>query len=160
MSEIPAPLGQHPNASPPWPNESEPAPRRPNGEPLRVLVVEDDAMLALLYGEVLEGLGYQVCAIANRETEAVAAALHYRPDLMVVDQRLGVGSGVAAVETILETLTIPHVFVSGDPAPVRRLRPGAVVLRKPFHEGELAQALKQAMNLAGGSAPPSTDLNH
>lgn len=120
--------------------------------PLRVLVVEDDAVIAQLYHEVLEGMGHEVCATVGDEAAAVAAALRCRPDLMLVDQRLGAGSGVGAVEAILAMLFVPQVFVSGDPAAVRLLRPDAVVLQKPFHEAELDTAIEQA--LVAGATPP------
>jgi len=123
--------------------------------PLQILIVEDDAVVARLCGQVLEGMGHEVCAIVGDEVDAVAAALRFRPGLMLVDQRLAGGSGVGAVEEILATLFIPHIFVCGNPAPVRLLRPNAVVLRKPFHEAELAAAIEQALTVVelGDRAP-------
>ena len=70
-------------------------------EALRVLVAEDDALIALLLAELLAGMGHEVCATAATEREAVIAAAHYKPDLMIVDAGLGRGSGVSAVEEIL-----------------------------------------------------------
>ena len=78
--------------------------------PLRVMVVEDEAVLGLLFGEVLEGMGYIVCAIEATEPDAVAAALRCKPDLMLVDVQLGSGNGVSAVEQILLQGFVPHVF--------------------------------------------------
>lgn len=128
-----------------WDNEGGSPDANVTPPPLRVLVVEDDAVIALLYGEVLEGMGYEVCATVGGETAAVSAAIRCRPDLMLVDQRLSDGSGVHAVEAILATRVIPQVFVSGDPAAVRLLRPDAVVLRKPFHATELGAAIELAL---------------
>ena len=81
---------------------------------LRVLVVEDDALIAMLLSELLAGMGHDVCATAASEAEAVIAATRYDPDLMIVDARLGRGSGVSAVEQILRAGPVAHVFVSGD----------------------------------------------
>src|ERR1700722_4237230 len=67
---------------------------------LRVLVVEDDAMIGVLLGEMLEGMGYGVCGIEATEGDAVTAAARYKPDLMIVDVHLGEGSGVSAIDTI------------------------------------------------------------
>ena len=50
----------------------------------RVLVVEDDAMIGVLLGEMLEGMGYDVCGIEATEADAVTAAARFRPDLMIV----------------------------------------------------------------------------
>ena len=77
---------------------------------LRVLVVEDDALIAMLLSELLAGMGHDVCATAASEAEAVIAATRYDPDLMIVDARLGRGSGVSAVEQILRAGPVAHVF--------------------------------------------------
>ena len=86
---------------------------------LRVLVVEDDALIAMLLGEMLASMGHDVCATATTESEAIVAATRYRPDLMIVDAGLGRGSGVSAVEEILRTGPLAHVFISGDAETVR-----------------------------------------
>lgn len=113
---------------------------------LRVLVVEDDAVIGMLLAEMLVGLGHDVCAIEATEADAVTAAAHHRPDLMIVDAQLGEGSGVSAVEEILRTGPVPHVFISG--ARVQAPRPGAVVLQKPFLEGDLLRAMQRALRAA------------
>jgi DNA-binding response OmpR family regulator len=118
---------------------------------LRVLLVEDDTMLGTLLAEMLEDIGYDVCAIAASEAAAVTAAARYRPDLMIVDARLGTGSGVSAVEEILRAGFVPHVLMSGNISRVQALRPGAVVLQKPFQQAELARAIQRALDAAGAS---------
>jgi len=67
-------------------------------KPIRVLVVDDDALIATLLAETLAGLGYDICAIEATEAGTVTSALSCRPDLMIVDVHLGSGCGVAAVE--------------------------------------------------------------
>jgi CheY-like chemotaxis protein len=81
---------------------------------LRVLVAEDDALIAMLLAEVLVGMGYDVCATAPTEAEAVSAVPRHRPDLIIVDAGLGRGSGRSAVEEILRAGPSAHVFISGD----------------------------------------------
>jgi two-component system, response regulator PdtaR len=115
---------------------------------LRVLVIEDDALIAMLLSEWLVGMGHDVCAIAASEAEAVSAATRYSPDLMIVDAGLGLGSGVSAVEEILRAGPLAHVFVSGDAERVRRRRPDAIVVRKPFREAEVARAIDMALAAA------------
>ncbi|MFZ2004501.1 MAG: response regulator [Stellaceae bacterium] len=112
---------------------------------LRVLVIEDNALIAILLAEQLAGMGHNVCATAATESEAVIAAAHHRPDLMIVDAGLGRGSGVSAVEEICRAGPLAHVFISGDAERVRRRQPNAVVLRKPFREAELARAIEIAV---------------
>ena len=118
---------------------------------LRVLVIEDNALIAMLLSEMLTGMGHFVCATAATESEAVLAAAHYGPDLMIVDAGLGQGSGVSAVEEILRVGPLAHVFVSGDAERVRLRKSDAIVVRKPFREAELARAIDLA--LAAASLP-------
>ena len=111
----------------------------------RVLIVEDDALIGMLLEQILEANGHDVCAIAMTESEAVDAAIQHRPDLMIVDGHLTHGSGIDAVEQVLEHWPLPHVFVSGDPNGIRARRPDAVVVRKPFREAELVGAIAAAL---------------
>ena len=109
---------------------------------LRVLLVEDDSIIGVLLAELLEEMGYDVCAIEATEAGAVTTAVRCRPDLMIVDVRLGEGNGVSAVEKIFRTGPVPHVFISSERTHV--FRPGAVFLQKPFREPELARAVQRA----------------
>jgi two-component system, response regulator PdtaR len=81
--------------------------------------------------EVLADMGYDVCAIEGTKADAVAAAVRCKPDLMIVDGGVRDGSGVSAVEEILRTGFVLHVFLSGDTSGFRALRPGAVAIQKP-----------------------------
>jgi CheY-like chemotaxis protein len=111
---------------------------------LRVLVAEDDTIVGMLLGELLKEMGHDVCAIEASEADAVAAAIRCKPDLMIIDVRLGDGSGISAVEQILRTVPVSYMFVSGDIASVPALRPGAVIIRKPYREPDLAHAIQRA----------------
>ncbi len=120
-------------------------------KPLRVLLVEDEFLIAMLFTEVLEGMGHNICATESTEAGAVAAAARCSPDLMIIDARLRHGSGVSAVAKILLTGYVPHVFVCGDVAGVKSLRPDAVVLQKPFYDSDLARAMKLALDTAAAA---------
>jgi CheY-like chemotaxis protein len=113
---------------------------------LRILVVEDNVLIGMLLADVLAAMGHKVCATASTESDAVAAAAHHKPDLIIVDAQLGDGSGISAIEEILRTGFVPHVFVTGDASKVRALRPGAVVIQKPFPDPELARAIQRALD--------------
>ena len=112
---------------------------------LRILLIEDDAMIAMLLADMFATMGCDVCAIEATEAGAVAAAVRCRPDLMIVDARLGDESGVSAVEEILRTGFVPHVFISGDISTIRALKPGAVAILKPFDESDLVRAIQRAL---------------
>lgn len=111
---------------------------------LRIMIVEDDALLAALIGELLTQMGHEVCATEATEAGATAAAARLRPDLILVDVRLGDGDGRAAMATITRGRPVAHIYVTGRPLAEEDLAPGATVLRKPFSEALLAQAIARA----------------
>jgi CheY-like chemotaxis protein len=114
--------------------------------PLRILIAEDDSLIGMLLGEMLVGLGHFVYETETTEAEAVAAAIQQTPDLMIIDAALRTGSGVSAVQTILQTGFVPHFFVSGNPGRIRRQLPNAVVLEKPFREIDVVRAIERAFS--------------
>jgi two-component system, response regulator PdtaR len=118
---------------------------------LSVLVVEDDAMIGLLLAEMLSEMGYDVCAIAATEEDAVAQALRHKPGLMIVDEQLLEGTGLSAAKRILRVRSIPCVFISG--APLHQKRPGATVLQKPFLEEDLVRAIQYVVGNADAPSP-------
>ena len=122
-------------------SSQEEAPRRT----VRVLVVEDNAIIGMLYEDMLAEMGHSVCAIATTQAGAVAAAAQQKPDLLIVDASLREGSGVAAVQEILRGGFVPHIFVSGDVAGVLELMPGAIVVQKPILELDLARIIQRVL---------------
>ena len=111
----------------------------------RILVVEDEALIAFVLAEVLEEMGFEVCGIEATEAGAVAAAQRLQPDLMIVDARLKQGSGLVAITQILGSGFIPHIYISGDRLQQERVHPRAVLLQKPFLESDLALAIKKVL---------------
>src|SRR5216684_1976643 len=74
--------------------------RRGRGEPcmLKVVIAEDDLMIADMAEEMLVACGYEVCGIARTVAEAVALCRLREPDLAIVDLRLadgGLGTDIA-----------------------------------------------------------------
>jgi CheY-like chemotaxis protein len=117
---------------------------------LRVLVIEDDAMVGMFLSEMLEEMGYAVCAVVATEEDAVADAARFKPGLMIVDGQLREGNGLSAVERILRTGPVPCVFISGAPEYLLG-RPCANVLQKPFLEQDLVRAIRHVV--ADADAP-------
>lgn len=113
-------------------------------KPLRILVVEDNALLALVLEELLVGMGHQVCATASTEVTAVNAADQQKPDLMIVDVGLRQGSGISAVDQICRLRPTPYFFLSGDAGRIRATKPDAIVLQKPFRLDDLAKTMDRA----------------
>ncbi|NLS26147.1 Phyllosphere-induced regulator PhyR [Sphingomonas sp. S2M10] len=112
---------------------------------LRILVAEDNAMIAMFLSDVLKVLGHNVCAVTDTEAATVVAALFHRPDLLIVDDGLHEGSGLAAVREIEMTLPAPHIFSTGDCERVLKAEPNAIVLKKPFTMPALVSAIERAM---------------
>ena len=111
----------------------------------RILVVEDEAMIAVVLAEVLEEMGFEVCGIEATEAGAIAAARRLQPDLLIVDARLKQGSGISAIAEILRSGFIAHVYISGDRLQQDKVHPRAVLLQKPFLESDLGRAIQQAL---------------
>ncbi len=112
---------------------------------LSILLVEDDALIALGLTETMTEMGHCVCSVETSGLGAVLAAARYRPELMIVDVNLTDGSGVAAVNEVLTTGFIPHIFMTGDTYIAKALEQRSVVLQKPFHERELAAGIERAL---------------
>ena len=118
------------------------------GAATRVLIIEDEPIIALDIQELVERCGHSVVGIAATETEAVEIARAERPGLVLADINLGAGGdGANAVARILRDLTAPVIFVTAYP---ERLLTGeavepAFVITKPFDPTTLAVATYQAV---------------
>jgi CheY-like chemotaxis protein len=83
-------------------------------EQIRILLVEDDYILALNFQEILESLGYTVVDIANSAEVAIEKAHQIRPDLILMDIQLsGKMNGIEGAEKIWNNLQIPSIYVTG-----------------------------------------------
>ncbi|MBW4563199.1 MAG: response regulator [Mojavia pulchra JT2-VF2] len=118
---------------------------------IRVLVVEDEYILAINLQESLESLGYRVVDIADSAEAAIEKANKLRPNLILMDIRLrGEMDGIQAAEHIWNRLQIPVIYVTGhsDKSTVERATltlPFGYIL-KPVREQELYVAIQTALN--------------
>lgn len=111
----------------------------------RVLIVDDDPMICLLLGEMIEQIGHGVCGSASSAAAALGLAAMHRPDLLIIDAALGEDSGLDTVAKITETSFIPHIYITGNIQRLRNLKPDALALEKPFKEAALAMAIQLAL---------------
>ena len=82
--------------------------------PLRILIVEDEAIIAMSIQMELEQDGYQVCQILASGEAAVAYVARDCPDLVLMDTRLaGKMDGVEAARQILAARPLPIIFMTG-----------------------------------------------
>jgi CheY-like chemotaxis protein len=116
----------------------------------RILIVEDQFVVALDVQRRLSALGYSVAGITARGEDAVRMAGELRPDLVLMDVQLqGSMDGVAAAEQIRNDYGLGVVYLTAhaDEATLRRVRdtqPLGYVL-KPFDEHELRKAIETAL---------------
>jgi len=110
---------------------------------LKVLLVEDDLMIADMLEAVLLAHHYSVCGIARTVTQGVILALREKPDLAIIDLRLadgGLGSDIAAQITDKRGLGI--LYATGNAANVGLTSAdGHACLSKPYSEASLLRAL-------------------
>jgi CheY-like chemotaxis protein len=118
---------------------------------LRILLIEDDAVICMMLTELLAMLGHEVCGTAGTEVEAIAAAARHAPDLMIVDANLQMGSGVSAMNAILRLTAMPHIFMTGGSR--LGIPTNAILLQKPFATAGLKAALDKAASQIA-AAPP------
>jgi DNA-binding NarL/FixJ family response regulator len=116
---------------------------RPGG---RVLVVEDEALIALSLTDMLESMGFTVCGTADNVRSAVDLADRDAPDLVIMDIRLrGKGDGIDAARQIRQRLPAAIIFVTGscEQAMLDRIKtiPAAALLIKPVLPGQLKSAV-------------------
>lgn len=116
--------------------------------PASVLIVEDEALVALYLEDTLDSLGYQCCGVADCAEEAVSLASQARPTLALVDVGLrGSRDGIAVASDLAE-LGVAVVFLTGSSDSDTRSRAEAVrprgILSKPCSESDIARALKSA----------------
>ncbi|WP_432811194.1 ATP-binding protein [Pantanalinema sp. GBBB05] len=119
-------------------------------EATRILVVEDEQVIAINLRESLESLGYTVPALAATAAAAIAKATELRPDLVLMDIRLkGEMDGIQAAEQIWQTLQIPVIYVTGhsDQSTLERAKATAPFgyILKPIGEKELYMAIETAL---------------
>ena len=121
-------------------------------EKLRVLVVEDECLIAADITDLLLEFGYEVCAVARTADEALAAAFRYLPDIVLTDVRLAQGSsGVDAANRIRAQLGIRSCFLSGsiDANLMEAAQASGPIgfVSKPFHRRTLLAMLNKAAEL-------------
>jgi DNA-binding response OmpR family regulator len=108
---------------------------------VRILIVEDEYLVAALIQQVLEYAGCLVFGPIARLAEAIDAAAAEPCDAAVLDVNLG-GERIFSVAERLRRRNIPFVFVTGySPEILPPEYGGCPLLRKPFRNGDLLKAV-------------------
>ena len=124
-----------------------------NSQAPKILIVEDENIIALDIRSMLEDLGYMVSDIASSGEESIQKASKIKPDLVLMDIKLkGSIDGVRAGEEIYKQFQIPIVYLTAysDQSTIKRINSGkngkpSTVINKPFDEGELQTVIDDTL---------------
>jgi DNA-directed RNA polymerase specialized sigma24 family protein/CheY-like chemotaxis protein len=114
----------------------------------RVLIIEDEPIIAMDIETIVRDLGHEVTGIAVTRDEAVEQATKDAPTLVLADIQLADdSSGIDAVADILKSTNVPVIFITAFP---ERLLTGdrpepAFLITKPFHRNTVRAAISQAL---------------
>ncbi|WP_454279556.1 response regulator [Sphingomonas sp. Marseille-Q8236] len=114
----------------------------------RVLIIEDEPIIAMDIETIVRDLGHEVTGVAVTRDEAVALAMEDRPGLVLADIQLADdSSGIDAVKDILAEFEVPVIFITAFP---ERLLTGerpepTFLITKPFQRSTVKAAISQAL---------------
>lgn len=108
----------------------------------KIIIAEDEFIIAMDIQNILKRLGYFVSAIASSGEESIELASALLPDLILMDIKLrGRLDGISAAEEIYQRLGIPVIFISayGEDSLQKQMNGSNdfKYIRKPFLEWEL-----------------------
>ena len=117
----------------------------------RVLVVEDEGLVARSIASAIEGFGFEVCGVCGSGERAVQIAGEETPDLRLMDINLkGDMDGVQAASIIKDRYDIPVVFLTAHSGPDTREKikeAGSFgLLTKPINPPELQNIIGEVVN--------------
>lgn len=114
----------------------------------RIMIIEDEPLIAMDIEQLVEGLGHTVVGIARTRDEAVALYEKEKPGMVLADIQLADNSsGIDAVNDILKNIKIPVIFITAFPERLLTgLRPEPTFLvTKPFNPEMLKALVAQAL---------------
>jgi DNA-binding response OmpR family regulator len=113
---------------------------------MRVLIVEDEFLIASLLEAVVQESGHQTLGPVSTVEQALAYAP--RADIALVDLGLLDGnSGHLLARRLIDRFGIDVIFVTGDPSSLSYGFDGALaVIAKPFRDEEITEALERAID--------------
>jgi DNA-binding NarL/FixJ family response regulator len=117
----------------------------------KILIVEDNPLLAMNTEDYLTEAGYDVVGIASTGEMAIELVARHRPALAVMDIRLaGTTDGIAAAVAIFDLYGTRSIFASAHDAPEMRERAAiarpAGWITKPYAMAELVRAIAAALS--------------
>ena len=123
---------------------------------MRILIVEDEALIAMMLVDVLEAGGHEVMEpAATTATEALALCEVMLPELALLDVNLRDGSnGVALARVLSDRWGLPVIFASGQVMEARQARDIALGhIRKPYQPETVLHSVEVARVVMNGGRP-------
>jgi DNA-binding response OmpR family regulator len=121
---------------------------------MRILIVEDEALLAMALSVSLQEAGHVVIGAAATAPSAITLADMATPDLALVDIRLRDGDSGTDVARRLHRRGIPSLFISGQTDKARANRDSALgCLGKPCSPATVLASIEVAKAIIAGDAP-------
>lgn len=120
---------------------------------MRLLVIEDEALVALEIETILQTSGYEIVGIADTLADAVALATDHRPVLALVDMQLANGESGLTVAAALRDIGTASLFVTGNCPGDAGATIGIGCLHKPFNDRSLTIAVQAVRDVMAGAAP-------
>ena len=112
----------------------------------RVLIIEDEGMVAMLLEDMLGDLGHKVVAIAGRMDQAEKFIAESSVDVVFLDVNLN-GEQTYALAGELASRGIPFIFSTGyGSAGLKKEWRGTPALQKPFQARDLERVMRQVLD--------------
>ena len=116
----------------------------------RIMVVEDEGVVALQIKEALEGLGYEIPVVALSGEEAVEKVMETEPDLVLMDIQLkGALNGIESAKGIRQRFDVPVVYLTAfsdaETLEAAQLTEPYGYVLKPFEERSLHAIIQMAL---------------
>ncbi|MGO9545441.1 MAG: response regulator [Rhodomicrobium sp.] len=102
-------------------------------QPLSVLIIEDEALIARELQEIVTNLGLVVAGLAKNRAEALLIAGRSKPQLILADYKLKGDTGIDVVRAIRESLDANVIYVTAHPEAVAAREERDMVIAKPFN---------------------------
>jgi CheY-like chemotaxis protein len=113
-----------------------------------VLIIEDEALIAMDLEHLVQDLGHRVIGVARTHSKAIAIAKAHRPGLILADIHLADNSsGLDAVNELLRSFEVPVIFITAYPERFltgERPEP-AFLIAKPFQPSAVSAVISQAL---------------
>jgi len=124
---------------------------KPDGQPYKVLIVDDSPLIHKLIRKALEPIGFDICAAGNNGKEGVELYDKYRPDIITMDITMPIKDGLQASKEILifnPNAKIVMLTSIGDEETLEEAKKIGIkhFITKPFKNEEFIRAIIKVLD--------------